>query len=94
MTSLSICKKGRLNNGAFRQWIGASLFDTSQVIYRMKGIVNLSGVEGSTVFQSVHRLFEDEVAEKDYEDVNRIVFIGKKLDEDKLQKGFFGCFEL
>ena len=59
----------------------------------MKGIVNLSGVEGSTVFQSVHRLFEDEVAEKDYKDENRIVFIGKKLNQDKLKKGFFDCFE-
>ena len=66
MQSISFEQEGVLNNARFRQWVGSVLFDMSDVVYRMKGIVNLSGTEGSTIFQSVHRLFEDEIAEKDY----------------------------
>ncbi|WDE99085.1 GTP-binding protein [Lentisphaera profundi] len=93
MGSVSLSGEGELNNACFRQWIGSVLFDMSDVVYRMKGIVNLSGVEGSTIFQSVHRLFEDEKAEKDYGNENRVVFIGEGLNEDVLKKGFFTCFK-
>ena len=72
-------------------WV--STFDMSEVVYRMKAIVNINGIEGSMVFQSVHRLFEDNLASKDYGEENRIVFIGEKLNEDKLKEGFFACFE-
>ena len=93
MQSISFEQEGVLNNARFRQWIGSVLFDMSDVVYRMKGIVNLSGTEGSTIFQSVHRLFEDEISEKDYGLLNRIVIIGENLQTDLLRKGFFACFE-
>jgi G3E family GTPase len=93
MTSLSLTKNGKINNARFRQWIGSVLFDMSDVVYRMKGIVNLSGVNGSTIFQSVNRLFEDELAPKDYGDQNKLVVIGEGLQEAVLKEGFFACFE-
>ncbi|MDD7984458.1 GTP-binding protein [Lentisphaera marina] len=93
MTSLSLSKNGVVNNARFRQWVGSVLFDMSDVVYRMKGIVNLSGVEGSTIFQSVHRLFEDELSGRSYGDLNRLVIIGEGLQDSVLKEGFFACFE-
>ena len=92
MSSVALEKHGELNEGAFRSWIGSVLFDTDMVVYRMKGLVKFTGKGKNVVFQSVHRLYEDAETSKDYGIDNKIVFIGEKLDEQLLKKGFEKCF--
>ena len=96
IVSVSITSKGDFNQAKLRYWIGTLLFDRSDTIYRMKGIINISGREEKLIFQSVHRLFEDAVGEKwesGEEKVSKIVFIGEGLDEKELNEGFLSNLE-
>ncbi len=94
--SLSISVKGAFNQATLRYWLSTLLFDRSDTVYRMKGIIHVAGREEKLIFQSVHRLFEDAIGEKwkaDEEKISKIVFIGEKLDKEELQKGFTDCLE-
>ncbi|MCM8525303.1 MAG: GTP-binding protein [Lentisphaeraceae bacterium] len=96
IVSVSVASKGEFNQAKLRYWIGTLLFDRSDTIYRMKGIINISGREEKLIFQSVHRLFEDAVGEKwesGEEKVSKIVFIGEGLDEKELHEGFLSNLE-
>ena len=94
--SLSIAVNGAFNQANLRYWLSTLLFDRSDTIYRMKGIINVEGREEKLIFQSVHRLFEDAIGpkwEKGEEKISKIVFIGEKLDKEELQTGFKDCLE-
>jgi hypothetical protein len=60
----------------------------------MKGILNLRKDPDQFVFQGVHLLFEGRPgrawAEQE-ERLNRLVFIGRNLDKDKITVGFMNC---
>ena len=63
-------------------------------ILRMKGILNLRGDPDQFVFQGVHMLFEGRPGRawgKDEERINRLVFISRDLDEEKIIGGFKAC---
>ena len=94
--SLSISIKGAFNQADLRYWLSTLLFDRSDTVYRMKGIIHVAGREEKLIFQSVHRLFEDAIGPK-WEDgeekMSKIVFIGEKLDKEELKKGFSDCLE-
>ena len=92
--SLSISLPGEFNQAELRYWLGTLLFDRSDTIYRMKGIINVQGRNEKLIFQSVHRLFEDAVGDPwkdDEERRSKIVFIGEKLDGKELKEGFSAC---
>ncbi|MCM8541577.1 MAG: GTP-binding protein [Lentisphaeraceae bacterium] len=96
IVSVSITSKGEFNQAKLRYWISTLLFDRSDTIYRMKGIINISGREEKLIFQSVHRLFEDAIGEKwelGEEKLSKIVFIGEKLNEKELKEGFLANLE-
>ena len=61
---------------------------------RMKGILNLRKDPDQFVFQGVHMLFEGRPgrAWADHEErLNRLVFIGRNLDKEKITQGFINC---
>ena len=94
--SLSISMKGAFNQANLRYWLSTLLFDRSDTVYRMKGIIHVAGREEKLIFQSVHRLFEDAIGpvwEDGEEKISKIVFIGEKLDKEELKKGFSECLE-
>ena len=94
--SLSISLSGAFNQAQLRYWLSTLLFDRSDTIYRMKGIIHVAGREEKLIFQSVHRLFEDAIGEKwqeGEEKVSKIVFIGENLDKEELRNGFNSCLE-
>jgi hypothetical protein len=63
----------------------------------MKGILNLRGDPDQFVFQGVHSVFEGRPGrawDKNEERTNRLVFIGRNFDAEKITAGFNGCFAL
>jgi len=89
--SISFSTDKPLNNGKFDAWINDVLMTQGQDILRCKGILNMLGSDTRFVFQAVHMVSEGtytgEWSAKDNRR-SRLVFIGRKLDEAALRKGF------
>ena len=62
-------------------------------IYRMKGVVGIKGEPNRIVFQGVHMMFGSQAGKPwgTEPPVNRMVFIGKNLDESYIRKSFESC---
>lgn len=96
VSSVSIVCDGTLNLTKINTWLGVLLLERSDDIYRMKGVLSVDGFNERYVFQGVHDLFHgspDRVWGPDEKRTNKIVFIGKNLDEEALQKGFRECLQ-
>lgn len=96
IVSLSLSIPGKINQAKLRYWLGTLLFDKSDTVYRMKGIINVADRQEKLIFQSVHRLFEDQIGPEwkdDEKRISKIVFIGENLDKQELTKGFLATIE-
>ncbi|KAM7257402.1 hypothetical protein ACFE04_013143 [Oxalis oulophora] len=94
VSSVSIVCEGSLDLDKANMWLGTLLLERSEDIYRMKGLLSVQGMDQRFVFQGVHDLFEGSVDrpwESDEERINKIVFIGKNLDKEEIEKGFKDC---
>ena len=91
ITSVSVVMKGKLHPIIFDNWITLMLFSSS--IYRIKGILNMETFDKKFIFQAVGNQFVGELG-PDWEAgerVNKMVFIGKKLDKKMIEEGFAKC---
>lgn len=94
VTSVSIVCEGNLDLEKANMWLGTLLLNRSEDIYRMKGLLSVQGMDERFVFQGVHDIFQgspDRLWGPDEPRTNKIVFIGKNLDAQELEKGFKGC---
>ncbi|KAI7726122.1 hypothetical protein M8C21_020201 [Ambrosia artemisiifolia] len=94
VSSVSIVCEGSLDLEKANFWLGTLLMDRSEDIYRMKGLLSIEGMDERFVFQGVHDIFQgspDRMWKPDEARVNKIVFIGKNLDAQELEKGFKTC---
>lgn len=94
VSSVSIVCDGSLDLEKANIWLGTLLLERSEDIYRMKGLLSVQGMNERFVFQGVHDIFQgspDRLWGADEPRVNKIVFIGKKLDAQELEKGFKAC---
>ncbi|PKA47845.1 hypothetical protein AXF42_Ash019856 [Apostasia shenzhenica] len=94
VSSVSIVCEGRLNLDKANMWLGTLLMERSDDIYRMKGLLSVEGMTERYVFQGVHDIFEgspDRLWGPSELRINKIVFIGKNLDAQELEKGFKAC---
>ncbi|XP_024970523.1 uncharacterized protein LOC112509670 [Cynara cardunculus var. scolymus] len=94
VSSVSIVCEGCLDLEKANFWLGTLLMDRSEDIYRMKGLLSIDGMNERFVFQGVHDIFQgspDRLWNPDEPRVNKIVFIGKNLDAQELEKGFKSC---
>jgi G3E family GTPase len=94
ISTVSIVVPGDLDGLKVSEWFRSVITEQGAKIMRMKGILNLRGDPDQFVFQGVHMLFEGRPGRRwgeDEERVNRLVFIGKDLDEDKIVSGFKAC---
>jgi G3E family GTPase len=92
--SVAIVETGEVNGEKLNQWLGILLQTQGVDIFRMKGILNISGEDQRFVFQGVHMLF-DGSADRPWKPTetrnNQLVFIGRNLDEAKLKEDFRQC---
>ncbi|KAL3818313.1 hypothetical protein ACJIZ3_004218 [Penstemon smallii] len=94
VTSVSIVSEGTLDLDYFDDWLERLLEEKGDDLYRMKGILSVSDSEQRYVFQAVQSILDGSPGknwEPEEKRINRLVFIGKNLDETALRKGFKGC---
>ncbi|XP_057966786.1 uncharacterized protein LOC131156995 [Malania oleifera] len=94
ISSVSIVCEGSLDLEKANTWLGTLLLEHSEDIYRMKGILCVEGMNERFVFQGVHDIFQgspDRLWGPDEPRINKIVFIGKNLKAEELDKGFKAC---
>ena len=94
ISTVSIVTPGDLDGVKLSQWFRQLLADFGQSIMRMKGILNLRNDPDQFVFQGVHLLFEGRPGRawaEGEERTNRLVFIGRNLDGEKITTGFQAC---
>ncbi|KAJ0959743.1 hypothetical protein J5N97_000578 [Dioscorea zingiberensis] len=68
--------------------------DLDEDLYRMKGVLCVNGSDQRYVFQGVHSTLDGcpgGTWGPDEKRINKLVFIGRNLDETSLRKGFRGC---
>ncbi|KAI3897705.1 hypothetical protein MKX03_005537, partial [Papaver bracteatum] len=90
VTSVSIVCEGTLDLEKANMWLGTLLMEKSDDIYRMKGLLSVGGMDERFVFQGVHDIFQgspDRLWGAEEQRINKIVFIGKNLDSQDLEKG-------
>ena len=92
--SISLVADGSIDVAKLNIWISNLLKNQGQDIFRMKGILNITGDDCRFVFQGVHMIFDGrrDRAWKSTEDRNnQLVFIGRNLDEGALRSAFMAC---
>jgi G3E family GTPase len=92
--TVAIAAPGDLDGVKISQWFRELIAEFGERIMRMKGILNLRRDPDQFVFQGVHMLFEGRPGRswgENEERINRLVFIGRRLDKDKITQGFMEC---
>ncbi len=94
MQSLSLKTDKPLDADKFFPWIQDLVAKDGPDILRCKGILSFKGDPDRFVFQGVHMILDGDHQRPwgvDEKRDSRAVFIGRKLDEAKIRKGFESC---
>jgi G3E family GTPase len=94
MQSLSLKTDKPLDADKFFPWIQDLVAKDGPDILRTKGILSFKGDPDRFVFQGVHMILDGDHQRPwgaDEKRDSRMVFIGRKLDEAKIRKGFESC---
>jgi len=94
VSSLSLELKGNVDYDKIDMWLGGLLPEIHTDLYRMKGILAVEGYDEKYVFQGIHAMFEGtphEPWKPGEERKSKIVFIGKDLPKERIEKTFFEC---
>lgn len=94
VSSVTIVSEGTLDLDEVDDWLERLIEEKGEDLYRMKGILSVSGSEQRYVFQGVHSTLDGcpgKTWGADEKRINKLVFIGRNLDETALRKGFKGC---
>ncbi len=93
VSSTSIELPGKFDGAKLNAWLEEFLLENGPDVYRMKGVVGIDGQDYRFVFQGVHMIFGSQAAGEwgDETPFNRLVFIGKHLDEDYIHESLEAC---
>ena len=93
VTSVGIEVEGDLDLERLNDWLGNLLRTKGTDIFRSKGILSIAGMEERYVFQGVHMLLDGQPNGTWGQDERRyrLVFIGRNLDRESLEKSFRSC---
>lgn len=94
VTSVGISEGQPVDLNRINEWLSELLQKKGADIFRMKGLLNIKGAPNRFVFQGVHMLFDgkpDRPWRAGEERGNQIVFIGRNLDREELNKAFRNC---
>jgi G3E family GTPase len=92
--SISLVAEGSIDVNKLNTWIGELLRTQGEDIFRMKGILNITGDDCRFVFQGVHMIFDgrrDRPWQATESRNNQLVFIGRNLNETALRSAFMAC---
>ncbi len=93
--TVCIEKVGELDGFKVSLWFRQVIAEYGDKILRFKGILNLKGDNDRFLLQGVHWDFEGRPGRSwadGEERINRVVFIGRKLDAEKITGDFENCF--
>ena len=93
VSSASIELPGAFNVSKLNSWLEEFLLENGPDIYRMKGVVAIEDQDYRFVFQGVHMIFGSQKGAEwgDQTPFNRLVFIGKNLDESFIRASLEKC---
>jgi G3E family GTPase len=93
VTSVGIEVAGDLDEKKLNKWLGELLMNDGPNIFRSKGVLAIRGDDRRWVFQGVHMLFDWQPDRPwgGQPRANRMIFIGRQLDRDRLTDGFRRC---
>jgi G3E family GTPase len=93
VSSVGITTPGDLDPQKFNSWMSELLQRQGVDIFRMKGVLSLSGEPRRFVFQGVPMLLDGRPDRpwKQGERHNQLIFIGRNLDRRALNEGFRAC---
>lgn len=93
VTSVALEVPGLFDMAKINAWLELFLQSKGIDIYRLKGVLGVKGSDFRIVFQGVHMTFTSQPADPwgEEDPVNRIVFIGKNLDEDNIKRSLVSC---
>ena len=93
VSSTSIELPGAFDVSKLNAWLEEFLIENGPDVYRMKGVVAIEGQDYRFVFQGVHMIFGSQKGAEwgDQTPFNRLVFIGKNLDEDYIHESLKNC---
>ncbi|EAZ94281.1 hypothetical protein CY0110_10412 [Crocosphaera chwakensis CCY0110] len=92
--SVAFVESGQLDMEKVSNWISNLLRTQGQDIFRMKGILNIAGMNERLVLQGVHMLLNakpDRLWKPEEIRRNELVFIGRNLDEMQLKEELKAC---
>lgn len=93
VSSVSIEQPGAFDVTKLNTWLEEFLLENGPDIYRMKGVVAIEDQDYRFVFQGVHMIFGSQKGAEwgDQTPYNRLVFIGKNLDESYIRESLDKC---
>ncbi|GKU95882.1 hypothetical protein SLEP1_g9183 [Rubroshorea leprosula] len=94
VSSVSIVSEGTLDLDEVDDWLERLIEEKGEDLYRMKGVLSINGSDQRYVFQGVQSILDGcpgKTWEPNEKRTNKLVFIGRNLDETALRKGFQGC---
>ncbi|MFS7990248.1 putative cobalamin (vitamin B12) biosynthesis CobW-like, cobW-like domain superfamily [Helianthus anomalus] len=94
VSSVSIVSEGTLDLDGLDDWLERLVEEKGDDLYRMKSVLSVSDSETRYIFKGVHSTLDGCPGKPwgpDEKRVNKLVFIGRNLDESALRKGFKGC---
>jgi G3E family GTPase len=92
--SVSFRIDGDVNPELFMPWINKIVQDMGPDILRSKGIMSFPDEPKRFVFQGVHMILDGDLQREwkpDEKRESKLVFIGRKLKQDELRRGFMAC---
>jgi G3E family GTPase len=94
MQSVALSIEGDLDPEKFLPWLNDYVQKEGPSILRSKGIVAFKNEPRRFVFQGVHMILDGDL-QRDWKPaeprLSRVVFIGRKLKEDEIKRGFLAC---
>jgi len=93
VTSVGIVIEGECRMNLLNAWMGKLLREKGADIYRMKGVLAIKDIPNCFVFQAVHMVLDASPGGEwpNEKRLNKIVFIGKDLNREEIETGFFNC---
>ncbi|MBI3821236.1 MAG: GTP-binding protein [Planctomycetes bacterium] len=92
--SVGITIPGDLDEKKLNDWLRELLMQEGPDIFRMKGVLSIKGDPRRFVFQGIHMLFDgrpDRPWSKGEDRDNKLIFIGRNLNRERLEDGFRKC---